>query len=684
MRKIQKNSIQFKLIVSFLFLVLTTVTLFTVYSYISGSRSVKNEIHKRGIDVTRVFTQMTTPLLFSMDYIAILNNAKELVGKNDILSVMVMDKKGNTIVDTDSVSSSTVNIGEFYQQVINNKTMEYRQLSVSGKNVLEFISPVVIFEKVEGIVRIRISLKAMNKRLVQHTLNIIFIATGMIILAFLLAMLLSKLFNPLAVLLDGTNQIINGNLEFGIPDFSNDEIGELARSFDLMRQHLKSGFLKLEKQKDTILALNEGLEHRVEKRTSQLSKANRQLLQEISEKEMVEDKLRRLRNYLGNIIDSMPSILVGLDDKGRVTQWNREAQNLTGIRSSDAEGKLLDDIIPDLPVNYDLIRETAKQRDVKKLSMVAMNINGEQHYFDVTLYPLEDQNAGGVVVRVDDVTEKKRVSEILAQSEKMLSVGGLAIGMAHEINNPLAGILQNIQVLGNRIKGDLPANLRIAEEIGISIRDVEAYMKGRGLFKTIEAIQVSGSRVAKIVENLSYFSRECCPEKKKKNITSLIDRSLELVSGEYKPENLYYFNDIKIIRKYEEETLEVACESSMIEQVIISIVKNGAQAMAEERKKVGTGKIPHFIIRVIRETEMCRIEIEDNGPGMDESVYKRVFDPFFTTKSVDAGPGLGLSVAYFIVTESHGGTMSVDAWPGKGTKFVIRLPSDYWINPKVA
>jgi len=676
MSKIQKNSIRFKLIISFLFMTLTTVTLFTVYSYISGSRSVKNEIHKRGIDVTRVFTQMTTPLLFSMDYIAILNNANELVDKNDILSVMVMDKKGNTFADTDSVSSSTVNIGEFYQQVINNKTLEYRQLRVSGENVLEFISPVVIFEKVEGIVRIRISLKAMNKRLVQHTKTIVFIATGMIILALLLATILSKLFNPLAVLLDGTNQIITGNLECEIPDFPNDEIGELARSFDLMRRHLKSGFLKLEKQNDTILALNEGLENRVEERTSQLLEANKQLIQKISEKEIVEDKLRRLRNYLGNIIDSMPSMLAGLDNKGRVTQWNREAENLSGIRASDAEGKFLDNIFPRLPVNSDLIKETARQKDVTKLTMVPINIRGEQHYFDVTLYPLDDQSVGGVVVRVDDVTEKKRVSELMVQSEKMLSVGGLALGMAHEINNPLAGILQNIQVLCNRLKGNLPANLHIAKEIGISIRDIEAYMTGRGLFKTIEAIQASGSRVAGIVENLSNFSRECCPEKRKINIISLLDRSLELVSGEYKPENLYYFSDIKIIREHEEETIEVACEPSMIEQVIISVLKNGVQAIAEERKMVGTGKIPHFIIRVIRETEMCRIEIEDNGPGMDESVYKRVFDPFFTTKSVDTGPGLGLSVAYFIVTESHGGAMNVETWPGKGAKFIIRLPFD--------
>ncbi len=615
---------------------------------------------------------------FNMDYIAILDNAKDLVENSDIISVMLMDKNGNPIVNTELVSSSIVDLGNFYQQIITHNKMEYRELLVDGDDILEFNSPVVLFDKVEAIVRIRISLKAMNDKLSKQVLNITFIATGLMVLALILATILSKLFNPLSVLLDGTNQIMCGNLECEIPDFSNDEIGELAHSFDSMRKHLKTGFLKLEKRNETIRLLNEDLEYRVDKRTSQLSELNTQLIQEMSVREMVEDKLISLRNYLGNIINSMPSMIVGLDAKGRVTQWNREAENLTGITPADAEGRFLNDLFPQLPVNSDLIRETVKQRDVNKQTMVPIKIKDRQYYFDVALYPLDDQEIGGVVVRVDDVTEKKKVAEMMVQSEKMLSVGGLALGMAHEINNPLAGILQNIQVLRNRLKEDLPANQRVAKEIGLSIGNVEAYMTARGLFKTIEVIQESGTRVANIVNNISYFSRECCPEKSKENIISIIERTFELVASEYHPKSQYDFSAIEIIRDYEEGTIEVACESTMIEQVIISVVKNGVHAMAEENEKEkakgNTVKVSRFIIRVIRETEMCRIEIEDNGPGMDESVYKRIFDPFFTTKAVDVGSGLGLSVSYFIVTESHGGTMSVETWPGKGAKFVIRLP----------
>ena len=91
-------------------------------------------------------------------------------------------------------------------------------------------------------------------------------------------------------------------------------------------------------------------------------------------------------------------------------------------------------------------------------------------------------------------------------------------------------------------------------------------------------------------------------------------------------------------------------------------------------KTSGGGRTPRFGLRVLRDEDMVRVEIEDNGPGMDEATRKRAFEPFFTTKPPGSGTGLGLSVSYFIVTEDHGGTVTVESSPGAGTRFVIRLP----------
>jgi signal transduction histidine kinase len=126
------------------------------------------------------------------------------------------------------------------------------------------------------------------------------------------------------------------------------------------------------------------------------------------------------------------------------------------------------------------------------------------------------------------------------------------------------------------------------------------------------------------------------------------------------------------VKEFAADLPRVPCEKSKIQQVLLNVLRNGAEAMAE--KETWDGLPPRFVLRTSSEGDMARIEIEDNGPGMDEATRKRVFEPFFTTKSVNRGTGLGLSVSYFIITEDHGGTLTVSSAEGKGTTFVIRLP----------
>jgi signal transduction histidine kinase len=114
--------------------------------------------------------------------------------------------------------------------------------------------------------------------------------------------------------------------------------------------------------------------------------------------------------------------------------------------------------------------------------------------------------------------------------------------------------------------------------------------------------------------------------------------------------------------------------------VFLNILRNGAQAMqtkwSDKNGKIDGKKKPSFTLRLIHEKDakMLRIEIEDNGPGMDKTTRKRVFEPFFTTKPIGEGTGLGLSVSYFTITENHGGTVDVNSTPGQGANFIIRLP----------
>jgi signal transduction histidine kinase len=244
--------------------------------------------------------------------------------------------------------------------------------------------------------------------------------------------------------------------------------------------------------------------------------------------------------------------------------------------------------------------------------------------------------------------------------------------MAHEINNPLAGMLQSANVMKSRLEDlDMQANLRAAHELGISMKNIKLFMEKRGIFRMIDAIQESGVRAAEIVSSMLSFARKSEANISSHRPTELMDKILELAATDYDLKKQYDFKSMKIIKEYADNLPLLPCEGAKIQQVLLNILRNGAQAMGEANIHS-----PQFIIRIYAEAahKMVCIEIEDNGPGMDEETRSKVFDPFFTTKPVGVGTGLGLSVSYFIITESHKGTMDVISEPGKGATFIIRLP----------
>ena len=389
-------------------------------------------------------------------------------------------------------------------------------------------------------------------------------------------------------------------------------------------------------------------------------------------------ELRQAKNYLSNIIDSMPSVLVGVDTKGKVTQWNSKAVRTTGLLPEAAAGQPLDKVIPRLADEMELIHRAMQTYEVKIDSRRVYHEKGETLFEDVTIYPLIENGVEGAVVRIDDVTEQVRIEEMMVQSEKMLSIGGLAAGMAHEINNPLAGIMQTSNVMSRRLTDlEMPANKKVAKEIGIKMDDIKAFMEKRDILSMVTTIENSGQRVAQIVDNMLSFARKSEALVSSHNPAELLDKILDLAATDYDLKKQYDFKAIKIVKEYEENLPMVPCEGAKIQQVLLNILRNGAQAMQEVMEKNPDYK-PKFILRLFRETgtSMLRIEIEDNGPGMDEKIRKRVFEPFYTTKPVGDGTGLGLSVSYFIIVENHGGEMAVESVPGSGAKFIIRMPLD--------
>ncbi len=383
-------------------------------------------------------------------------------------------------------------------------------------------------------------------------------------------------------------------------------------------------------------------------------------------------KTNELKVLFKNVTDSMPSSIITVDMDMKVVQWNKKAEQITGIALAEAVGKPVTECFPFSDHETGLIKKTLKTGKPCSETKVLRknNDNGEVRYEDILIFPLVAGKANGGVIKVDDVTENVKMEELVIQSEKMLSVGGLAAGMAHEINNPLSGILTATQVLENRLIKTLPANIKTAEECGTTFDKIKKYIEKRELASVLEHINASGARAATIVSDMLSFSRKSESIFAYCNITTLMDKTIELAATDYDLKTKFDFKKIKINRNYDKNIPEVKCDSSKIQQVFLNMLINGAHAMAA----VSELDHPEFTIDIGLKKNKLKIEIADNGPGIPPDIRSKIFEPFFSTKEVGLGTGLGLSVSYFIITDLHKGTLDVTSREGKGTTFIICIP----------
>ncbi len=399
--------------------------------------------------------------------------------------------------------------------------------------------------------------------------------------------------------------------------------------------------------------------------------------------QMVEDRIEKeqalrramletinLQNLLKNITDSMPSSLIAIDHDMKVIHWNRNIEKNTGIDAQNAEGQILENIFELSQKETALINETLRSGKPCNHTRVTQKTASKKQFEDMIIYPLITNHITGAVIRIDDTTEKVRIEEMMIQSEKMISVGGLAAGMAHEINNPLSGILGNIGVVKNRLLNDLPVNVKAAEQLDTRFENIKNYAEQRGLPQLIENIRQAGSRAAKIVSDMLGFSRMSSSNFMACSLIEIMDKTIDLASTSYDLKKKFDFKQIKIVRQYPPDMPQVVCESSKLQQVFLNILSNGAHAMADNDETCP----PQFTITLCIDEDHAVISMADNGPGIPKEVSKRIFEPFFTTKEVGIGTGLGLSVSYFIITDHHKGTLEVESEMGKGTQFIIRIP----------
>lgn len=412
------------------------------------------------------------------------------------------------------------------------------------------------------------------------------------------------------------------------------------------------------------------LEQRISERTASLEITNIKLQDEIIRHEATVLLLRETQDYLHSILNAMPSIIIGVTYSGAITHWNTAAEESTGIPAEVALGQPLSKIYPSNLITDELIEKTIASGIPLSKENLQEGHGSEARYTDMTIYPLIAAQGIGAVIRLDEVTAKVKLEHMMIQNEKMFSLGELAAGIAHEINNPIGAILHSVQNIYRRTSPLFEQNRLITQNMGIDIQHIHEYLHTREIYKFLEDIKEAGERSAKIVTNMLEFSHSSQGNQSLIDLKNVIEHSIDLSinlgenkNGETTPTTF--------TKEVDDDLPAILGSGPELQQVILNLLRNAQQALASDASCIR----PLISVRAYREKNHAVIEITDNGPGMSAEVKKHIFEPFYTTKEAGKGTGLGLSVSYFIVTEHHKGKISVESTLGQGTTFIITLPS---------
>ncbi|MBD2325812.1 DUF3365 domain-containing protein [Alkalinema sp. FACHB-956] len=322
-------------------------------------------------------------------------------------------------------------------------------------------------------------------------------------------------------------------------------------------------------------------------------------------------------------------------------------------------------------------------RSQDELGLLAQSFNRMAHSLEGAYTDLEEKVNERTETLAQTLTQLQQAHVQMVQAEKMSSLGQLVAGIAHEINNPLSFIQGNIKHVRTYTQ-DLLALTTLYQNhypkpdptITETIETIELDFISQDLPDLLVSMQTGTERIQQIVRSLRTFARLDESELKTVDLHEGIDSTLLILQSRLHPNP--HCPPITIVKDYGELPL-VECYAGQLNQVFISIISNAIDALEESVHPGSMTANPSFqpTIQICTRTgdrDQVMIQITDNGPGISEDIQKRLFDPFFTTKSIGKGTGMGLSISYQIVTQTHQGQLDCISSIGSGTTFRITIP----------
>ncbi|MEE8353621.1 MAG: ATP-binding protein [Dehalococcoidales bacterium] len=376
---------------------------------------------------------------------------------------------------------------------------------------------------------------------------------------------------------------------------------------------------------------------------------HRALAAEVEESQRMGQALHTSQENWRNSFNALEEVMMIIDRASNIESLNSSGLALLGKSQDEAVGAKCYQVVhrrtepcPDCPLQRTL--ESRKVESVERYHELF------KRHFSVKSSPVLDESGevARCVYTMNDITERvnaaakeKMLQRELSLTSRLASIGEVAAGIAHEINNPLTGVIAFAQML---MQMDIPQNMR----------------------EGIEVIHDGASRVVGIVGKLLTFARRGRKSKEFTDISDILTNTLAIRSYEMRN------NNVEVVTTLLDNLPRTMVNVGQLQQVFLNIIVNAEQAIATA---TGRGANGRGVISVRTETVdgRIRVSIADDGPGITEDVMDKLFDPFFTTKTETGGTGLGLSISFGIIKE-HGGRIYARSVPGNGATFVIELP----------
>lgn len=362
-------------------------------------------------------------------------------------------------------------------------------------------------------------------------------------------------------------------------------------------------------------------------------------LRDITNERRASDAVARSEARYQRLVETAPDAIFTVDLEGRLTSVNHAFEEAFGRARDELVGTCFTDLLESShgQIVRQLFTATAAGRRSQAETRYR-DIRGELCTGSVTATPVvEDGQIRGCLGIIRDVTGERRLADQLLQREKLAAVGQLVSGVAHELNNPLAGVLAFAQLLEASPAGDADQQ------------------------EAVRAIHKEAKRAARIVSNLLLFARERDPERTRTDLNAVLIDALELRRYVLRTQQ------VEVVTELDPSLPAVWADPFQLQQVVLNFITNSEYALK------GVDHQKRIVLRSWVSNDRVYASVADNGSGIESEVIDRVFNPFFTTKEVGEGTGLGLSISHGIIRQ-HGGHIGVESTPGGGATFTIDLP----------